>query len=155
MLSKQEKEFLDLLRSNPVLAYCLANNDQFRRLLAETPARQARALVTRKQREILNWLGFPATEAIVRLFKKIPPEAITPHDARLLLHAVVAEPVAQRLLTHQKRINSGILDLVCNLKLLPHISPTLLAEVALADDEMQGAHTADLLIDAIYTLNEI
>jgi hypothetical protein len=71
--------------NNPVLAWCLANNDQFRRYrLPSSPAERARALIPKKQAEILQWLGFPAADSMVRLMRKILPVAITPLDARYI-----------------------------------------------------------------------
>ena len=58
----------DLLRSNPVLAFALANCDQFRRHAPLGALRHAAHLVARKQREILGWLGFPSTESTVSTF---------------------------------------------------------------------------------------
>ncbi len=141
---------LDLVASNPVLAYLCANNDQFRRLVAPRPALQAAAVLARRQREIAAWLGFPGSEAVVRLLRKIVPEAINPHDARLLRLALGAEPAAGRLLSHQAVITAGVLGLVSNLRLLPFVARSLVDEVAAREDERYNAHTADLLVDALY-----
>jgi len=151
-LISQHSEVLDLTQSNPVLAYLLANNDEFRRLLGRTPAIQAGVFVSRKQREILNWLGFPPTEAMARLLRKIVPEAISPHEARLLRQALNSEPAVQKLLAHQQRINAGVLSLVANVKLLNAVTPRLLSQVAGDDQEQSYPHAANLLVDAIYML---
>jgi hypothetical protein len=108
-------------------------------------------MVSRRQVEILQWLGFPSAEAMVRLMRKILPEAITPPDARMLRQAVV-EPEAARLLSHLRIVNAGILGLVSNLKLLPFISPQLLAEVSRSEDERTRQPAADLLINALYIM---
>jgi hypothetical protein len=151
LLSKEEAA-QDLADSNPVLAWCLANNDQFRRLYrATSPVERARPLVSRRQVEILQWLGFTSSDAMVRLMRKILPEAITPPDARMLRQALV-EPEVARLLGHLRSVNAGILGLVCNLKLLPVISPQLLAEVSRSEDERTRQPAADLLINALYIM---
>jgi len=151
LLSKEDVAH-DLAESNAVLFWCLANNDQFRRPYGlASPAVYAQHHVLKKQREILEWLGFPASESVVKVMRKIIPEAITTLDARLLRQAVW-EPLAARFLAHLRAINSGVLGLVCNLKLLPFVTPQLLAEVAQADAEKIRQPTADLLIDAMYLM---
>jgi hypothetical protein len=60
--------------------------------------------------------------------------------------------LAARFLAHLRPINSGVLGLVCNLKLLPVVTYQLLAEVAQADTEKIRQPTADLLIDALYLM---
>lgn len=151
LLSKEEAA-QDLAESNAVLFWCLANNDQFRKPYGlASPAEYARPHVLEKQREILKWLGFPAAESAVKVLRKIIPEAITTLDARMLRRAVM-EPLAARFLAHLRPINSGVLGLVCNLKLLPVVTYQLLAEVAQAEAERIRQPTADLLIDALYLM---
>jgi hypothetical protein len=52
LLNRGQKAF-DLVRYNPALAYCLANNDEFRKLVRPDPAEQACRLIDRRQRVIL------------------------------------------------------------------------------------------------------
>ncbi len=151
LLSKEEAA-RDLAASNPVLFWCLANNDQFRRLQGlASPAEYARPYILKKQREILGWLDYPASESAVKVLRKILPEAITTLDAQMLRRAL-KEPLAARFLTQLRPINSGVLGLVCNPKLLSAVTPQLLAEVAIADAETIRQPTADLLIDALYLM---
>jgi hypothetical protein len=151
LLSKEEG-VQDLAGNNPVLAWCLSNNNQFRRLhWTLSPATYARPHVQKKQVEILHWLGFPQSNSMVRLMRKILPESITPLAARMLRQAS-AEPEVTKLLAHLHIINAGIIGLACNLKLLPAISPQLLAEIANTDEERTRQPTADLLIDALYLM---
>ena len=81
------------------------------------------------------------------------PAAITPHDARMLRLAVNSEPGTLRLLAHLRHINSGVLGLACNLKLLSAVSPKLLAEVGESEEETMHSPTADLLVDALYMIH--
>ena len=145
-----EPAALDLFASNPVLAYLCANNDQFRRLVAARPALQAAAVLSRRQREIAEWLGFAGSDAVVHLLRKIVPEAINPHDARLLRQALRSDPAVGKLLSHRPVITAGVLGLLSNLRLLPLVSPSLIDEVAAREDELWYPHTADLLVDAMY-----
>jgi len=145
-------EALDLLAVNPALAYCLANCDQFRRWTGASPAAHAGFVTDRRQRDILSWLGFPASEALARIFRKILPEAITPSGARMLRHALRSEPRILKLLAHRPVINAGVLALVTNLKLLPAVSPLLLGEVGAEKEEAAHPQTADLILDVMSML---
>jgi len=145
-----DRAALDLAAGNPVLAYLCANNDQFRRLVAARPALQAAAVLSRRQRQLAAWLGFAESEAMVRLLKKVVPEAINPHDARILRQALNADPAVRRLLSRQPVITAGVLGLVSNLRLLHLVLPPLVDEVATREDELCYPHTADLLVDSIY-----
>lgn len=151
-LLSREDAAQDLAASNPNLAWCLANCDQFRRLVVTaSPAECAQPHVRKKQVEILQWLGFPPSDSMVRLLGKILPEAMTPLDARMLRRAA-AEPGVADLLAHVRPINAGVLGLACNFKLLPSISARLLAEVSRTEGETTRQPTADRLIDALYIM---
>lgn len=145
-------EAIDLLRINPALAFCLANCDQFRRWTGSSPAAHASFVAGKRQRDILDWLGFPATEAVARIFRKIPPDAITPSAARVLRHALRTEQGILKLLAHQPVVNAGVLALTTNLKLLAGVTPALLGEVAADANEAAEPRTADLLLDIISML---
>ena len=67
---------LDLSRSNPGLAYALASNWAFHKPAVARPIRAARSLVHKKQKAILEWLGFPATEPARRILAKIRPKSL-------------------------------------------------------------------------------
>jgi hypothetical protein len=154
LVDKNERA-LDVLGTNPSIAFCLANCDQFRKGFTTTPAIHASHVVERKQREILGWLDFPPTDAVRRIFKKIQPEAITPSEARLLRNVIKSEPMVLKLLMHQPCINTGILGIVTSLKLLNAVSHRLLAEVGADSREAIYAHTADRLLDSLWMLWEM
>jgi hypothetical protein len=67
---------LDLLIANPALAYALASNWIFHKPAVQRPLRSARALLAKgkRQRDILEWLSFPATEAFRKLLMKVSPK---------------------------------------------------------------------------------
>ena len=85
----------------------------------------------------------------MKVMRKIIPEAITTLDARMLCRALIDASPA-RLLAYVSPINSGVLGLVCNSKVLPFVTPRLLAEVANGEEERIRQPTSDLLIDAMY-----
>ncbi len=67
----------DLIVSNPALAFCLASNWAFHKPAVCQPLRAARSLVCKKQRRILEWLGFPGTESARQILRRIPPRSMT------------------------------------------------------------------------------
>ncbi|MBN1556934.1 MAG: hypothetical protein JW951_02165 [Lentisphaerae bacterium] len=143
----------DLARSNPVLAYCLANNDAFLPGLTRPVIRAAVEQAAGRQRMILAWLGFPGTEAMVKLFRKIPPEIVSPETLRMLRETVNADSAVPRLLGHRERIGAGVLQLVIDRKLIPYVTPALLQDVAGREEEQARAPTADRLLDVLLQAN--
>ncbi len=120
---------LDLLASNPALAYCLASNWVFHTPAVQQPLRAARALVRRRQRDLSGWLGFPATEAVVRVLRKIPPECCE-ISSLLYLRSALALPRVLQTLSHLPRVDSTILRIVGDPRLFPLTSFNLLVELS-------------------------
>ena len=144
--------FIDLLRANPVLAWCVANNDLFRKLSAASPAFQVRWHLHKKQRELLEWLGFPAGERLVKLFKKFSPAVAVPWPMGLLQTAVKEQAPSVLYLAHLQRINYGALYLAADSRLRNVVTPNLLAEVAVNPEEETDSPTSGLLADALRML---
>ena len=85
----QEREAAaDVLEQNPALGFCVANLSKFRILFGNL-GRQAAELSRRPQRDLLAWLGFPGSQAMANVFRKILPEIIT-----VLLPSVVSLAIA-------------------------------------------------------------
>lgn len=146
----------DLAATNPVLAYALANNAQLRDV--PTAAGEDLALMHShaRHREILDWLGFPGTQATANLFCKIMPQAASPSALRRLRLALRShgEAVLKRL-AHQKRVNVGVLELVLPPKSIALVTPRLLAEVARDGAEAVPGETAEQVLHAVEMLEEI
>ena len=119
---------LDLSLGNPGLCYALANNWVFHRPAVKQPARAARALVMRKQKQILEWLGFPGTEPARRILAKIMPKALRV-DSLLYLRDTLRDPEVLKYLAHLDHINAAGLRLVTDPRLRVRITPRLLADV--------------------------
>lgn len=120
---------LDLSRSNPALAMALACNRAFHRPGVQRPYRAARSLLPKSQRDILAWLGFPASEPVRRILRKIRPEALT--VTRLLtLRLRLADPVTLNLLAHLPSIHEGILHVVNIPRYRALATPSFLSELA-------------------------
>ena len=154
-LLREEKTFRDLAKANATLAYCLANNGEFRGTDAKIGARLAVAHSHAKQREILQWLGFPGTPAMVKLLKKVRAAAVSPFAMRCLRAATQRDEVAMQLLSHQKCIGAGILALACNRHTCDLVTPKLISEVAASGEEETVSPTADCLGHAVQLLHEI
>ena len=151
----QSPRALDLFHSNPVLAHALAHVECFRRHTPEPPTRFAVMLAERKQREILSYLGFPAVESVVRLFRRLLPEASAIHELCLLRTALRASTEPLAALGHIRQINAGVLALTTRGKLRAIVDPSLVHEVSFHPDEMTASPTADLMMDIIYMYEEV
>jgi hypothetical protein len=136
---------VDLALSNPVLAYCLASNNEFRGTHVKAAAFQAISHSYARQRAILEWLGFPGTEAMVRLMRKIPPQSAAPSILRRLRIAVARDSRVIELLAHQPLVTTGVLELVVTLSILDVVTPKLLLEVSRQQPEAGGQSVADAL----------
>lgn len=119
---------LDLSRSNPGLCYALASNWVFHRPAVKQPVRAARALVMRKQKQILEWLGFPGTEPARRILAKIMPKALGVASL-LYLRDTLRDPEVLKYLAHLDHINAAGLRLVTDPRLRGRITPRLLADI--------------------------
>lgn len=127
---------LDLSRANPALAMALACNRAFHHPLVQRPYRSARSLLPRSQREILDWLGFPATEPVRRILRKIFPGALTVRALRGL-RPRLSEPGFVKLLAHLPTIHAG------HLHILLHPRYQALATTAFLHDLSRHASDQD------------
>ncbi|MBA4388290.1 MAG: hypothetical protein C0404_09940 [Verrucomicrobia bacterium] len=147
-MMQRQKGVADLAQSNPVLAYCLANNHQFRNHPQHVAAIEGLFQSRKKQKEILAWLGFPGTEPMVRLMRKILPGAVSPSILRCLRNAINEDQRVLEMLTHLREVTAGVLDLVVDLRVLDFVTPRLLSEIAAAPEERLDARVASMLFDA-------
>jgi hypothetical protein len=146
---------IDLAKANPVLAYCLANNSEFRGTKPEVAAEQAIWYSHRKQKVILGWLGFPASESIVRLFRKITQASVYPSLMRRLKGVLSGENELQSVLAHLPSISQGVLELVSTPELAVLVTPKLLIEVGGSDDEAIAGQMAEVIHGGLMMLNEL
>ena len=129
-LLREERTFRDLIKANAVLAFCLANNREFRGTCAAPAEFQAVMHSHNKQREILKWLGFPDSQAVVKLFKRIIPQAASPSSLRGLRTALAHSDAPLKTLAHYRQINAATLGLLTDSKMAPLVTSALLDEVA-------------------------
>ena len=123
-------EALDLLVANPGLGYMLANNQAFNRVHLTSPMVAARLLLGlgRRQREILDWLKFPASETVRRIVRKIDHSALGVASLRAL-RGHLAAPACRKRLAHLPRITRTVMQIAAN-GASPHVSPALLRQIA-------------------------
>jgi len=133
LFSKNENEMRELMQSNPVLAYCLANVEEFRFIPAGHSAERAKWLLGRKQKEMLKWIRFPDSPSVVKLFRKIVPDALGIAQMRMLRNTMDLEPRILKVLAHIPRIDTHVLSFVSNLNTLSILSNRLLLELVECD----------------------
>jgi hypothetical protein len=152
-LLHEQPRAMDLVRSNATLAYMLANGDQFRGTRPAAVAVQAVGHSLRRQRTILEWLGFPGTESMARVIRKIPPVAAAPIPLRLFRNMVRSEPAALRLAAHLPVINAAVLELFFDMRVLDLATPGLLSEIVACDSDERTA--ADMIRDVLAMVGEM
>jgi len=145
----------DLARSNPALAFALANHAEFHPYAPETCIAAARGRVNRRQRETLHWLGFPEQEAVARVFRKIAAPAVSPARLRALAGALGRAPELLTTLSHLPRINADVLELAGDYYLRAWISPNLLAELAEDRSDDGATPMADALREALHLFHTL
>lgn len=141
VLLAHDRSFLDVAVSNPVLAYAVAD------WLPEHPGHKS-GLGKMPQRDLLKLLRLPGTAALVKLFRKIPPESVDRRLWRLLL-AVLRKPDGEssKLLAHVPTINVGVMELILTRHIRPAVTPALLEEVAADKREKYRGCAAAMLRD--------
>jgi hypothetical protein len=120
---------LELIKTSPGLAFCLASSWVFKH--SAHPWRTARRLLRLKRREAAGWLGFPATESVGRLLSKVAPGACY---ASLLLNLrrAVNGSLAPELvgtLRFLPVLNADALALINSRTMLPWLTPALLRDI--------------------------
>jgi hypothetical protein len=148
---------IDLSRSNPALAYALASNWVFHKPAVQRPMRAARTWGWKKQRAILEWLGFPGTESARRMLAKVNADALN-IQMLIYLRTAIANPICAKLLSHLPCLNREAVMMACDRRLTPHVSPKLLEDVLadennpdeIEDNERQERKTHyDLFLDTV------
>jgi hypothetical protein len=138
----------DLMHSTPALAFALASNWAFHRPAVRQPVRAARSWVRRSQRELAGWLGFPATEASVRLLRKIPPAAC--HVASLLyLRTAMRDAETRERLSHTRHLDATTLRLMSDERVRGRVSSGFVTALAAA------APGVETISQHVHTLRDI
>lgn len=155
LLLHRQPAVLDLVEINPALAYCLANNDQFRGTRDSVSLLLALGHSRQKQRTLLQWLGFPGSESMARAFRRIPPETVSPARLRRLRYAIEADANIVDRLAHMPCLNAGVLDLTIGYHLQPLLTTRLLLAVSRRAEELCLGLTAGQLEGALALRREM
>lgn len=128
---------LELHDSNPALAFAIASSRVFCGRPVQKPLAEMRSLAGRRQRDALAWLGFPPTEAAVRVFKKI---AVSDVNIPLLmaLRKGMKSAQANKLLAHLPKVTPVVAHILCEPALLALSSFKLIEELS-ADGDRDSA----------------
>jgi hypothetical protein len=130
---------LDLLPVNPALVFAVAAA-----LRGPLGSRLRPGFAKMRQRELAHDLGFPDSEAVVRVLRKVPSEALG--EERLTqLRRAVATPEALKVLSHLEVLPASVIALSAEPRLFRSVTPSFLAEVA-RDDGGTGEEGATALL---------
>ncbi len=141
VLLAHDKRVLDLATANPVLAYAVANWS------ADYP-RSRLDFGRMPQRDLLKLLRLPDSAAVVKLFRKIPPESIDPRLWPTLLTALRhPDGASSKLLSHVPAINVGVMELILTPQIRGALTPGLLEEVAADPKEKYRGSVARMIED--------
>jgi len=120
---------IGLLETNPALGFLVATNwvPRGRSYRTGRPLEWARRHIGKRRREIAARLGFPDSQAVVKVLGRVLPEACHPYRLAAL-RPVMAEPDTMKVLTHLPVLTKDIIRLVSTEGLREHVTPRLLLE---------------------------
>lgn len=133
---------IELAGINPALCFALANYKRFREQYCTLEG--AAIVAKRRQREIADWVGFPGTEAAVRILAKVPPESVSMEFLKSLRN-LIRKPKILKILSHLPKLNAGVMGILTNERLRAVTKPALLAEIAECPQEIFLPNAADKL----------
>lgn len=129
--------FLQLLQSNPALAYLWIRQQADPTL---TP-RRCEAAALRPQRELLGELSLSASKSALKILRKVYIPALGWEMAEGLQNILRDDGLLSRV-RHLERLGTGVIALGARPELLASSTPKLLTEVAASKDELYAAPSA-------------
>ena len=134
----------ELLASNPAIAFAIACGAEL--AVAGDPVRFGETqflLAYHSQRDVLARLGFPATERVRRILRKVPAEHVTLARLRQLRQSLADEAVAERL-AHVPSVPAPVIQLLAD-GTFGVVTDAVLADIARAqaDGQPQPANGDD------------
>ncbi|MCE5278852.1 MAG: hypothetical protein ABFD92_03815 [Planctomycetaceae bacterium] len=152
---------IDFVRRNPILGFCLAASRSFSGHREPSACRLAQ-LAGLKQRHLLQWLGFPGTEAAARVIRKIAPQAAAICTLKALKVAMGDSNVLKMLSHAPAPIRAEGLAVVLNPRTRQLVSPSLISDLwANPEEPMPEGHFSienhDLVIptECVGSLSEL
>jgi hypothetical protein len=139
-LLKADPQAMDLVSTHPAIAFLLAHHYIGR---FQAPI-QCPRLSHLKQKVLVQQFGFPATDAVVNILKKVPAESASLRRLGRLRDAL-GNPEIQKVLSHLGVVNAGVIELAGDSEFWRQTSPRLLREVSESLAEKYRADTAEAL----------
>jgi hypothetical protein len=121
----------ELLESNPAMAFAIACGGEIS--VADDPVNYGRKqflLAYHSQRDVLARLGFPATERVRRILRKVPAGDVTLPRLLQLRSSLADEAVAERL-AHVPVVSAAVIQLLVD-GTFGMVTPAALAQIARA-----------------------
>lgn len=143
------REALEVCAANPTLVFLAANVDSLGPREVADPVLFAARLVLKKQRDVLEYFGFPGTESVARIIRKFAPESVRVENLRIL-RALLADTTLARQLSHLDALNSGALALLQTPERRAACTAQLIKEVATSKAENYQARVADRLDEILF-----
>jgi hypothetical protein len=135
----------ELLRSNPCLALMLAKAASFSARPRRLPIWSLRP--SAPQKKLLGKLGFPPTEAMRRLARKVVFSAMTVPRLRDIRDAIRRTPALVAHLSHLRRLNANVLAAAAAGGL--QVTPRLLTQLSDASSDDPAATLGSALADTV------
>jgi hypothetical protein len=131
MLDACREPALELAYNNPSLAMFLAVARYLCPEKKNNFYRKVRRVIRKRQKDILGWLGFPASKSVVKITKKIVPKSIiNPQSIWYWRESFYREDVL-KVLRHLKRINAGVLRICTDPSMLQIVSFNFLKQISM------------------------
>lgn len=151
MLLHWDDGAIELARSNPALAYALAQ-----KMAGDRELIAALRVSRMRQRDILEVLGLPASPVAVQLFKKVNPVSLSGDNWPALIDRIrEAAGDSKSRLRHLPSINAGILEILHDPRAARAAGPALLEEVARDRAEAHRGRIVHLITSTLRMQEEL
>lgn len=122
------KNFDEFLESSPGIGWLLASLWVFHK--TTNPFRSIKKLMYKKRKEILNYLGFPSKDSIVRIIDNKIPKEIFCISLFLLLRNLVKNEEILKIMYYLEKINVNVLGILSQQEFIKYCNMNFLIEVS-------------------------
>lgn len=151
MLLYHDPGSIDLVKSNPTLAFFLAQ-----KLNGDVDLIRSLRCSSMRQREILSLVEFPSSNAAVKLIKKIQPASITSDNWETIGRLLRSELSKEKTpLGHLSRINLGVMEIVNDPVASAAVGSKLLEDVANDHREKYRGRVVHMINSALEMQEEL
>lgn len=154
ILLSMKRRFYDLLKSNPVLAYYLANTPEVMRRIYRKEL-MMEDLAGMPQAGLAEILGIAPTKSMIRTLRKIAPVSASPGQVAQLQRCSRSEQ-RMKMLAHLQKINAGVLALASMPEpYIEHVTPQLLESVSRSGKDLCYSSIDTVLMNFVLTHREL